>query len=206
MDDEDRLDTTLAELLDMPAVTPADEDRTFRHVVEQAPGRIRRRRLGSASAATAVLITVGLGALAVSARHTTELQVKAPPSSTLPSTTVSPSRAVANLGACPESEPTATPLALNAGLERLASKLVPISATDVRICSYFHARTGDFLDRFGRLTGPDAVALEHTANGLQLPPRVDISRCPGSPAFLVTFANAKQQVTVGAYCGGVLSN
>jgi len=204
MDDDDRLDATLADLIDPPAVTAADEDRTFRQVVERAHGRIRRRRLVSAAAATAILITVG--AIAVGARPPRELQVQAPASSTLPATTVSPSPALANLGPCPQRQPTTSPSASNAGIRGLAGKLVPIQATNVRVCSYFRVGNTAELDRFGRLTGAAAVALEHTANGLRLPPRLNITRCPGSPPFLVTFANANRQITVGAYCGGVLSN
>jgi len=92
---------------------------------------------------------------------------------------------------------------LNARIRGLAGKLVPITASNVRVCDYVDTGRLAFS---GLLTGSAATTIENTANALRLPPRLNISRCPGSPPWLITFANESQQVTVASYCGGVLSN
>ena len=177
--------------------------------VDVSPPLHQRNGTKHLIAATIVVLTLALaGGIAWSRIDTnnSHLANPAPSPTTRPrstTTTMAPSPVVANAARCPEVEPTSSPSTLNARIRGLAGKLVPITASNVRVCDYVDPGRLAFS---GLLTGSAATTIENTANALRLPPRLNISRCPGSPPWLITFANESQQVTVASYCGGVLSN
>jgi PDZ domain len=78
MDNDDPLDDALTDLLGSHRVAIADEDRTYRRVVERAHRRIVGRRVARAALATAVVATIATAAAVTSAHHTAEVQVRAP--------------------------------------------------------------------------------------------------------------------------------
>jgi hypothetical protein len=133
-------------------------------------------------------------------------------------TTVSPSRAVNNLGPCPKQDPNVDVARANAGVVGLNRRLVPVPSTAVRVCDYLYS-SGDTPTRLlasGLLGRSGSEALEAATNTLPLqsPGPGD---CPGpeTPAdlvshiFLLSFVDASRQVDVYAVngrCGSGPSN
>lgn len=116
------------------------------------------------------------------------------------------SHVVANLSRCPATEPDDSVGSLNAGVPGLADKLVPITATRVRICLYESATTSNHeplpvrLVASGLLDAAAASMFEDDTN--RLPSSDNRNGRPTSPPFVfVSFASDTQVVNVTEACG-----
>ena len=122
-------------------------------------------------------------------------------------TNAAPSRVVAVLGGCPQSNPVDSLTTINRRVAGLGSKLIPIAASGVLICEYRNTLVGS--DVLSDLT---ASKLEVVANRL-MPTHGGLVGCergqnppPPPPSFMLRFSNGVQQVEVGDVCGGTLWN
>jgi hypothetical protein len=134
---------------------------------------------------------------------------KSATTSTTASTTTRPQLpAPAHLAACPKANPDESPRPFdeNAGVRGLATKLVPLKALYVRVCSYRYLPDG----RVTTVSGSPRVAaqLEADTNRLPSSPRPSPGSCPARHlVFFATFANDSQQVDLLApLCGDAVSN
>jgi len=142
---------------------------------------------GTASVSSEARCAYGCNALGFGAKITVESQSRA---------------AAINLGPCPKTYPN-TPFAkLNAGVNGLDKKLVPIIASRVRVCSYQTVPNGKAA--VGSPPPSTAVAqLENETNRLQKRPiyywRDGCVKHPGT--LFVTFASDSQRVDLLAIVG-----
>jgi hypothetical protein len=112
------------------------------------------------------------------------------------------------LGPCPNPDPNIDLSKVNAGVTRLDKKLVPITASRVRVCLY--GAQGK-LEREGALVLPNAARFEQEANQFPASPPTTVpqggglpgSDCPQDWYHVVTFASDSQQVDLREVCGRV---
>jgi PASTA domain len=108
-----------------------------------------------------------------------------------------PANAAARLGPCPAKGPTEPMKALNAGVQGLGKKLVPIAAVAVRVCTYQERLNGTVAARQGspKLAVPQ---LEAETNRLQeSPANHDVGGCVAGPlGVFITFASDIRRVNM----------
>lgn len=131
----------------------------------------------------------------------------ATPTTVVTTTTVSPNRVVANLGSCPKLVPTGP---VNAGIAGLATKMVPIDVSSVRLCRYAfgNVRNGEPRQLVGSalLRPPAGAKLADESNRPRTHRFSYLDACPSPvPIVLVTFASVSQRLDVSYQCG-VMSN
>jgi hypothetical protein len=137
-------------------------------VVVIAQGRRRRmqRRVALAGVATILIAAVAIVRVVLPGDHTTHIVSTGSATTAAPTTTtVSLSHQLANLGPCPPRLPVLTAES-NTGITGLAKRLVPITASTVRVCMY------DYLN--GRVVSESATSanpnvadfLEAVTNGV----------------------------------------
>jgi hypothetical protein len=155
-----------------------------------------RRRLARCCLA---LLVLGLGACSSSKKAvdvTTSL-----PATTTPTTPL----IKVKLGPCPSVFPPIPLPKLNAGVQGITTKLVPIAATSVRVCRYAFPK----LIAWGTI--PSNAVSKFEADTNALPKATNRIDCPGETItrlYFVTFQNATQRVQVGGSdaCGGNVGN
>jgi hypothetical protein len=104
-----------------------------------------------------------------------------------------------DLGSCPSLPPTTSLAKLNAGVQGLAKRLVPIAAVRVRWCEY-GLSTGR-VDTF-MLPQPAVTLFEGDTN--RLPAGSLAASCMADVPFdFLTFASGSQKVVVAESCGDV---
>ncbi len=113
-------------------------------------------------------------------------------------TTVSPSRIVVKLGPCPSLPSAASLTRLNAGVQGLAKRLVPIAAVKVRACEY-----DPTLTLRGTFTLSQQLAAQFETETNRLPAGALLADCSfDAPDNFLISASDSQQVVVNDVCAG----
>jgi hypothetical protein len=105
-------------------------------------------------------------------------------------TTTSAGRGLSRLGPCPKHDPRFAP-ASNANVAGLAQKLVPILASNVRVCVYAAKASAVLKPQYIERLEADTNALPKIQNALG-------NNCPPTrpPYVFVTFTNGSERVDV----------
>lgn len=151
--------------------------------------------------AALALLTLVLGAGACSSSKKTGDATTSVPATT----SAAPPKIKAKLGPCPLVYPRIQLAVLNAGVKGLDTKLVPLEAESVRVCTYSVTK----LTASGTVESDAASKFEADTNAL--PKATNRLDCPGEKItrlFFVTFQDASHRVQVGASdaCGGNAGN
>ena len=156
------------------------------------------RRAFCAAVATVAVLVAGCSSAGKQAAPMTTNPTR--PNTT---TTVSPWHVVGDLRKCSSKAPTEPVTNLNAGMQGLDKKLVPITAVTVRVCRYPQAIAPSFYDsqaagQFETLTNRLAIQSAAGAPG--------IVGCADGPLYVLTFASDKEQVDIEARGCGKATN
>ena len=125
----------------------------------------------------------------------------APTTAGATTTTVVSRRTLHELGTCPKNDIQANihQTKANAHIKRLDTELVPIAASNVRLCRYLGPLSGEMT-----LGASATTRLEGDTNSLHARPL--LGSCPGGVTYLLTFANETQHVAVVDFCDATLTN